>query len=83
VRLVRRSLAAVARPLTSLFSLDPRRLVPLSLVAGVVASVVVGAGVARALPEGADTLPLSEVKAGMKGYGLTVFSGTKPEKFDV
>ncbi len=86
MRLVRRSLAAVARPLTSLVSLvspDPRRLVPLSLVAGVVASLAVGAGVARALPEGADTLPLSEVKPGMKGYGLTVFSGTKPEKFDV
>ncbi len=28
-------------------------------------------------------MPLSEVKAGMKGYGLTVMSGTKPEKFDV
>ncbi len=31
----------------------------------------------------ADILPLSQVKAGMKGYGLTVFEGTKPEKFDV
>src|SRR5262249_55821945 len=30
-----------------------------------------------------DTLPLSEVKPGMKGYGLTVFRGTQPEKFDV
>jgi hypothetical protein len=77
------SLAAALRPLTSLLSLDPRRLVPLSIVAGVVASVVVGAGVAHALPEGADTFPLSQVKAGMKGYGLTVFSGTQPEKFDV
>ena len=30
-----------------------------------------------------DIFPLSQVKAGMKGYGLTVFEGTKPEKFDV
>jgi SpoIVB peptidase S55 len=28
-------------------------------------------------------LPLSEVHVGMKGYGLTVFQGTKPERFDV
>ena len=31
----------------------------------------------------AQTMPLSEVKKGMKGYGLTVFEGTTPEKFDV
>lgn len=30
-----------------------------------------------------DIFPLSQVKAGMKGYGLTVFEGTKPEKFEV
>ncbi|MCC6215045.1 MAG: hypothetical protein IT376_09265 [Polyangiaceae bacterium] len=30
-----------------------------------------------------DVLPVSEVKPGMKGYGLTVFEGTRPEKFDV
>jgi hypothetical protein len=29
------------------------------------------------------TMPVSEVKAGMKGYGLTVFRGTEPERFDV
>jgi hypothetical protein len=28
-------------------------------------------------------MPLSEVKKGMKGYGLTVFEGTNVEKFDV
>jgi hypothetical protein len=28
-------------------------------------------------------MPLSDVKKGMKGYGLTVFEGTKVEKFDV
>jgi hypothetical protein len=31
----------------------------------------------------AETMPLSQVKAGMKGYGLTVFEGSKVEKFDV
>jgi hypothetical protein len=28
-------------------------------------------------------MPLDQVKPGMKGYGLTVFSGSKPERFDV
>ena len=28
-------------------------------------------------------MPLSQVKRGMRGYGLTVFHGTKVEKFDV
>lgn len=28
-------------------------------------------------------MPLSQVKKGMKGYGLTVFEGTQVEKFDV
>lgn len=29
------------------------------------------------------TIAPSEIKAGMKGYGLTVFHGTQPERFDV
>src|SRR5438046_7861883 len=31
----------------------------------------------------ADTMPLSQVQKGMRGYGLTVFEGSKLEKFDV
>src|SRR6202035_3216832 len=31
----------------------------------------------------AETLPLAEIQKGMHGYGLTVFEGTKLEKFDV
>ncbi len=31
----------------------------------------------------ADVMPLAQVKPGMKGYGLTVFEGTKPERFEV
>jgi SpoIVB peptidase S55 len=30
-----------------------------------------------------DTMPVSDIHPGMKGYGLTVFQGTKPERFDV
>ncbi|HVR20107.1 MAG TPA: SpoIVB peptidase S55 domain-containing protein, partial [Polyangiaceae bacterium] len=30
-----------------------------------------------------DVMGVSELKRGMKGYGLTVFEGTKPERFDV
>lgn len=59
------------------------RLVPLSILAGAIASVAVGAGVAQAIQQPSDTMPVSEVKPGMKGYGLTVMSGTTPEKFDV
>lgn len=31
----------------------------------------------------AETMPLSQVRKGMKGYGLTAFDGPKLEKFDV
>ena len=31
----------------------------------------------------ADTMPLSQVHKGMKGYGVTVFEGTRLERFDV
>jgi hypothetical protein len=30
-----------------------------------------------------DVMGVKDIKPGMKGYGLTVFEGTKPEKFDV
>lgn len=52
-------------------------------------SAGLGVGIASALPAGqsfampSDTMPLEQVKPGMKGYGLTVFSGTTPTKFDV
>jgi hypothetical protein len=29
------------------------------------------------------TIPVGEIKEGMKGYGLSVFHGTRPERFDV
>jgi hypothetical protein len=42
-----------------------------------------GAATAPATRRGAPIIPLSEVRAGMKGYGLTVFQGTKPDRFAV
>jgi len=30
-----------------------------------------------------DIMPVSDIRPGMKGYGLTVFQGTTPERFDV
>jgi len=39
-------------------------------------------GAAPARPR-ADVMPLSEVRPKMKGYGLTVFEGTRPERFEV
>ena len=47
-----------------------------------------GLGLLAALPLArgdakAPTIAPSEIKEGMKGYGLTVFKGTEPEKFDV
>ena len=41
-------------------------------------SAQAGAATARS-----DTMPVSQIKRGMKGYGLTVFEGTRPERFDV
>ncbi len=39
---------------------------------------------AKATPEKMpdDIFPLAKIRPGMKGYGLTVFKGTKPERFD-
>jgi hypothetical protein len=31
---------------------------------------------------GAEVFPLAKVRPGLKGYGLTVFAGTKPERFE-
>ena len=57
-----------------------------SLKLGVVSALVVGLTAApgpSALAKGPEVFPLSKVKRGLKGYALTVFQGTKPEKFEV
>ena len=54
-----------------------------------VLGLAVAAPVAFPYAKAADTpahgniFPLSKVRPGMKGYGLTVFEGTQPEKFEV
>jgi hypothetical protein len=59
-------------------------LIPLSASLGLLVSLPLTLHLAHAVPAPADgIMPLSEVKTGMKGYGLTVFRGTEPERFDV
>src|SRR5687768_5775668 len=36
-----------------------------------------------AAPATLKTMGVDEVRAGMRGYGLTVFEGTRPERFDI
>ncbi len=52
---------------------------------GLLASVPLGVKTAQAggATSRPDTLPVSQIHRGMKGYGLTVFEGTRPERFDV
>jgi hypothetical protein len=38
---------------------------------------------ALALPARAEILPVDQIRKGMKGYGVTVFEGTEPERFEV
>jgi hypothetical protein len=53
-----------------------------SLLAGLLAPLPL---LSRAEAQAArsDIMSVKDVKPGMKGYGLTVFEGTKPDKFDV
>ena len=46
-------------------------------------SVTLASGAFAQPGASAEKMPLSEVRKGMKGYGLTVFEGTEVEKFDV
>jgi hypothetical protein len=64
---------------------QPARLVPALAALGLLAAVPSGLKTAQAGPVTArsDTMPVSQIKRGMKGYGLTVFEGTRPERFDV
>ena len=48
------------------------------------ATAATAANAPVALPGGAlPTIPLSEIQRGQRGYGLSVFAGTEPERFDV
>jgi hypothetical protein len=52
----------------------------LSQKSGLLAALAIVASVTL---HAAERMPLSDVQKGMKGYGLTVFEGTKVEKFDI
>jgi hypothetical protein len=52
-------------------------------VAGaVIAGLLPLAAASTAHAKGPDVYPVSQVKKGQKGYGLTVFQGTTPERFE-
>ena len=46
-------------------------------------AVLAWLGFDRTVSAGASTIAVGEIRPGMKGYGLTVFAGTEPERFDV
>ncbi|MCC6648229.1 MAG: hypothetical protein IT374_21995 [Polyangiaceae bacterium] len=54
-----------------------------SFVAAVSVPIVTVAPSVTAQGSKPGTMDVSEIKIGMKGYGLTVMKGTEPEKFDV
>jgi hypothetical protein len=59
---------------------------PAALLSSLAAGSLLALGTSIPLARGdakAPTISPSEVKEGMKGYGLTVFKGTRPERFDV
>jgi hypothetical protein len=59
---------------------NPRRVT--ARVAVCLSAVVLFAGAGFA-PDKLKTMSVSEIRAGMRGYGLSVFQGTEPTRFDV
>jgi len=57
------------------------------IIAAAVCALVLAAGAALAVPKtekfGVPIMTVDEVRPGMKGYGLSVFKGAEPEKFDI
>lgn len=58
-------------------------LVALALACGVAAVALDSSAFAQVRPAAPATMDVSEIRPGMRGYGLTVFRGTTPERFDV
>lgn len=62
----------------------PTLLLLAALCAAPAMAAPVPEGSPASIPAGAlPTISISEVQKGQKGYGLSVFSGTEPERFDV
>lgn len=62
-----------------------RSVLPLVTALGLIAGALALTPTLKAEASGrrSDTLSIEQVRKGMKGYGLTVFEGTRPERFDV
>jgi hypothetical protein len=75
-----RNRAATFREIAS-FHRTVRAPVPRTLLAISVALATIVSAAASAAP--ANTMPFSQVRKGMHGYGETVFDGTRLERFDV
>jgi hypothetical protein len=60
-------------------------MIPLAALAGLALALPTLPTLARADGHAnrPDVMSVSELRKGMKGYGLTVFEGTEPERFDV
>lgn len=58
---------------------------PVAALLGFLASIAPNLNLAHADGKATrpDIMPVEQIKRGMKGYGLTVFEGTTPEKFGV
>ena len=54
---------------------------PLFLMALLILFFIMGSSSVRSAP--IATMPVSKIKPGMKGYALTVFFGTEPDRFDI
>ncbi|HTM46341.1 MAG TPA: SpoIVB peptidase S55 domain-containing protein [Polyangiaceae bacterium] len=63
--------------------LSPSRTLIAATIAGLLASLPLVKVSADGRTNRPNVMSVSEIKPGMKGYGLTVFEGTKPERFDV
>jgi len=57
-------------------------LVP-AVVYGFLVSFLISSGIQAQTPRAVDTIPVSQIHAGMRGVAYTVFQGTKPEPMDV
>ena len=56
-----------------------RRPVFLAALVSALAAVAATVGIAQSGPR---TIPVSEIRPGMRGYGLSVLTGTEPERFE-
>jgi SpoIVB peptidase S55 len=54
-----------------------------AVVYGFLVSLLISSGIQAQTPKAVDTIPASQIHAGMRGVAYTVFQGTKPEPMNV